>query len=76
MEGACEVLGHDCFIMWSVELLERQTPWSVGKVPYKKGGQVSTSSFNVRSSTIILGRPCHAHGNNPYGQWRKYIRII
>jgi hypothetical protein len=30
VKGAREVLGHDSFIMWSVEL-------SVGKVP-KKGG--------------------------------------
>jgi hypothetical protein len=43
--------------MWSVELAERRTTWSVGKVPYKRGGQVVTSIFSIGSGTIILGCP-------------------
>ena len=57
VKGACEVLGHDSFIMWSVELQERWTPWSVGKVPKERGEQVGTHSGYVRISTIILGHP-------------------
>ncbi len=41
------MLGHDFFITWSLELPERRTPWSVGKVPYKRGGHVGTSSIHV-----------------------------
>jgi hypothetical protein len=35
------------FILCSVELPEQRTPWSVGKVPYKRGGQVGTSSIPI-----------------------------
>jgi hypothetical protein len=51
------VLGHEFFILWSVELPEWRTPWSVGNVPYKRGGQVGTSSIHVGIITKILGRP-------------------
>ncbi len=37
--------------------VERQTPWPVGKVPYKRGGLVGTSSIHVGMSTVVLGCP-------------------
>ena len=43
--------------MWSIELPERRTPWSVGKVPKERGEQIGTCSGYVRISTIILGHP-------------------
>ncbi len=39
--------------------------------PQRKGTRA-----NKRLSLQSPGRFCRAHGNNLYGQWRKYIRIM
>jgi hypothetical protein len=52
--------------LWYWRAMDWGTPWSVCKVPYKRGEEVSTSSTHVGINTAVFGCPHYPPPPHPH----------